>query len=151
MSSSEARPASATFLVGVYAAIFALMAIVYLAINYFFQLEMATIGFVITAAAAMTMARNWVMREQTAPASARIWKISVLCVIVTIIFFAAIGGLGVATNQHLMREIEYNGPMLIAGVAGILFLISLFIIRISLWIGIKQAIKQVNAAKLKAQ
>lgn len=148
--SSEIRPASTVFLVGIYAVIFALMAAAYLVIEYFFALQMAAIGIVITAAASMTMARNWVMREQTAPNGTRVWTITLLCSIITMIFYGVIGLLGVAADERLLREIQREGPVLMAAVAAILFLISLFVIRIGLWVGIKQAVKQINTAKQKA-
>ncbi|MGU3576106.1 ABZJ_00895 family protein [Brucellaceae bacterium C25G] len=149
MSSSAIRPVSATTLVGIYSAVFALITAVYLILDYFFELNLASVGIIIAAIASMSLARNWIMREKIAPNSKRVWKISFACAVVTLIFFIVIGGLGIMADEKLMNEILNQTPLMLLVVFIILFVFSFVVIRISLWFGIKQALRQVRLAQLK--
>jgi lysylphosphatidylglycerol synthetase-like protein (DUF2156 family) len=144
MTASETHHASSRFLVGIYTVIYIMMAAAYLLINYFIKIDNAAIAIIIAAAAAMTMARNWVLREQATPSGKRIWMISLACALVTTVLLGFITILGVAANEQLLREAQHEGPMLIVGVAAVLLVINLIVIRLGLWTGIWQAAKLVR-------
>ncbi len=144
MTTSQIRRASAGFLIGIYSIIFLGMAAAFIAITYLIEIENAAMGLIIAAAAAMTMARNWVTREQAKPSQIRAWTISLGCALVTLVFFAIIAMTGIAADEAALRDLQREGPILIVGIAGILLVIILLVIRLGLWVGTMQAMKLIR-------
>ncbi len=144
MTTPQIHRASAAFLIGIYSIVFLGMAAAFIAIAYLLEIENAAMGLIIAAAAAMTMARNWVAREQAKPSQIRAWTISFGCALVTLAFFSIIAMAGIAGDEAALRDIQREDPILIVGVAGMLLAISLLVIRLGLWVGTLQAMKLIR-------
>lgn len=51
---------------------------------------------------------------------------------------------GIAADEAALRDLQCEGPILIVGIAGILLVINLLVIRLSLWAGTMQAMKLIR-------
>jgi hypothetical protein len=63
---------------------------------------------------------------------------------VTLGFFAIIAMTGIAADEAALRDLQREGPILIVGIAGILLVIILLVIRLGLWVGTMQAMKLIR-------
>jgi len=152
MSDQPHRPLSALKLVLLYATTLIVGAVVVnlliWAADEFLDMrfENSAMGLVLVFVAAAALGQFWYAREGAQPASGRIWMIAMLCTLVTVGLqgvlmllsyrYAALG------SPSPLGELRDEDQMILIGVAAALVVVVLLLIRLGIWVGMRQGAKQ---------
>lgn len=127
----------------------ALVMALYWALETWFQIQVgnSAMGIIVIYVAALGAGNLWFRREPQA-ASGRLWRVAVICGLLTIALQGAILGLmlwaGVQLGEVTLRR---EDTQILVGVLAGLLVLEVLMIRVGLWQGLRQSAK---AARLRA-
>lgn len=154
MSNPLPEPVSALRLVVHYALALAVCVAVYVLLvqvsAHFFDIAFpgAAMGLILMLVAASSAGGGWVSREKVRPAGGRVWKIAVLCAVLTVAMQGAVAVASAETMAVLRENLRGDTAILVIVVAAI-WLVDLLVIRLGFGMGIRQGARQIERAAAK--
>ena len=142
MNPTEDRPVSTPLLVGIYAASFVGMAVLWNLLNLIASFDNPAMGLIVVFAAAGVAAQYWFSREKVVPPSGRIWTISLICGVVSAILSTGLFAVGMSADAQLAREFSQAGIVAIVGVFAAIVVIHALMARLGFWLTFWQAAKK---------
>ena len=103
-------------------------------------------GLVLPAVAGMSTAAGWYSKHKTHPGSGQLWKLALICGLITILINAAI--IAVYYQTGLLQEALGGQPLssedlqIFAGVLAVIGVLLVLLIRMGMWFGFITATKQ---------
>ena len=108
--------------------------------------ENSAMGFVLVFVAATILGQVWYSREKARPASGRTWMIVLLCTLVMVGLQGVMIWLSyqyAALESPLpLGELKGEDRMILIGLAAALVVIVMLLIRLGVWVGMRQGVKQ---------
>lgn len=158
MTLTEPRPASTLRVVLNYFGALILGIVVYFVIVWiaeeYFNLQPSSnaMGIILVVIASVTAGSGLYTREQARPTSGRLWRLAIICAVATVILQTGIIALAAAnTGDELIGQIRNETPSTIAIFVAVVAVVDALLIRLGLWLGVRQGVKIEVAKALKAE